>query len=152
MKLEEELKTLVPNVHQSLRNAFVRCNEELTRQVPDPSFSGTTCCTLLLNGSKIYSANAGDSRAIVVGKNGRVKQLSRDHKPCDKDEGARIVERGGRIEAFKDNITGEDMGPKRVWLLKEDVPGLAMSRSIGDFVAQSVGVIPDPGISKHDYR
>lgn len=37
------------------------------------------------------------------------------------------------------------MGPKRVWLLKEEVPGLAMSRSIGDYVAQSVGVIPDPG-------
>jgi hypothetical protein len=37
------------------------------------------------------------------------------------------------------------MGPKRVWLLKEDVPGLAMSRSIGDFVAQSVGVIAEPG-------
>ncbi len=27
----------------------------------------------------------------------------------------------------------------------ENVPGLAMSRSIGDSVAQSVGVIPDPG-------
>lgn len=37
------------------------------------------------------------------------------------------------------------MGPHRVWLLNEDVPGLAMSRSLGDYVAQSVGVIPDPG-------
>jgi hypothetical protein len=55
------------------------------------------------------------------------------------------VERGGRIEAFKDQLTGEDMGPKRVWLLKEDVPGLAMSRSIGDYVAQTVGVISEPG-------
>lgn len=74
-----------------------------------------------------------------------MRQLSRDHKPCDPAEGARIFERGGRIEAFKDNLTGEDMGPKRVWLPKEDVPGLAMSRSIGDYVAQSVGVIPNPG-------
>ena len=80
-----------------------------------------------------------------MGKNGRVRQLSRDHKPCDPVEGARILERGGRIEAFKDSLTGEDMGPKRVWLSKEDVPGLAMSRSIGDYVAQSVGVIPNPG-------
>ena len=82
---------------------------------------------------------------MIVGKNGRVRQLSRDHKPCDPAEGARILERGGRIEAFKDNLTGEDLGPKRVWLPKEDVPGLAMSRSIGDYVAQSVGVIPNPG-------
>lgn len=100
---------------------------------------------MLLNGIKIYCANAGDSRCIVVGKGGRVKQLSRDHKPCDKDEGQRILERGGRIEAFKDQLTGDDMGPKRVWLAKEDVPGLAMSRSIGDYVAQTVGVIAEPG-------
>ena len=143
--MEEELKNLTPNVAQALRNAFIRCNEELPRVVPDPSFSGTTCCTLLLNGTRIYCANAGDSRGIVVSKGGRARQLSRDHKPCDKDEGARIVERGGRIEAFKDSVTGEDMGPKRVWLLKEEVPGLAMSRSIGDYVAQTVGVISDPG-------
>jgi len=36
------------------------------------------------------------------------------------------------------------MGPSRVWLKNEDVPGLAMSRSLGDYVAHSVGVIPDP--------
>jgi serine/threonine protein phosphatase PrpC len=71
---------------------------------------------LLLNGTKIYSANSGDSRAIVVGKNGRVKQLSRDHKPCDPDEAERIKAKGGRIEAFRDMMTGEEMGPQRVWL------------------------------------
>lgn len=73
--------------------------------------------------------------------------MSRDHKPNDADESVRILAKGGRIEAFKDYMTGEEMGPSRVWLLNEDVPGLAMSRSIGDFVAQSVGVIPDPGNS-----
>ena len=145
--MEEELKQQVPNIHQSLKTSFLKCNQDLTKNVPDPQFSGTTCSTMLLNGTKIYCANSGDSRCIVVGKNGKVKQLSRDHKPSDADEGKRILERGGRIEAFKDFMTGEEMGPKRVWLLNEDVPGLAMSRSIGDFVAQSVGVIPDPGNS-----
>ena len=42
------------------------------------------------------------------------------------------------------------MGPQRVWLMNEDVPGLAMSRSIGDHVAQSVGVIPDPEILEYE--
>lgn len=32
----------------------------------------------------------------------------------------------------------------RVWLKEEELPGLAMTRSMGDGVAQSVGVIPDP--------
>jgi serine/threonine protein phosphatase PrpC len=33
-----------------------------------------------------------------------------------------------------------------VWLKKENYPGLAMSRSIGDLCATSVGVTPTPGI------
>ena len=35
-------------------------------------------------------------------------------------------------------------GPKRVWLKNKQVPGLAMTRSIGDLVAASVGVTSDP--------
>lgn len=30
-------------------------------------------------------------------------------------------------------------GPSRVWLHDQDIPGLAMSRSLGDTVAHSVG-------------
>lgn len=37
------------------------------------------------------------------------------------------------------------MGPERVWLKNYDVPGLAMSRSFGDQLAASVGVIAIPG-------
>jgi serine/threonine protein phosphatase PrpC len=64
---------LVPNIGLALKNSFISCNEELPKHVQDPSFSGTTCCTLLLNGARMYCANAGDSRCVVVGKNGRVK-------------------------------------------------------------------------------
>jgi serine/threonine protein phosphatase PrpC len=38
-------------------------------------------------------------------------------------------------------------GPKRVWLKNKQVPGLAMTRSIGDMAATSVGVIARPEIS-----
>ena len=70
--------------------------------------------------------------------------LSRDHKPSDKDECQRIVARKGRVEPFKDE-NGEFIGPARVWLKEDDIPGLAMSRSFGDQVAASVGCIPEPG-------
>lgn len=44
------------------------------------------------------------------------------------------------------------MGPQRVWLMHEDVPGLAMSRSLGDYVAQSVGVTPEPEILEYEIQ
>ena len=37
--------------------------------------------------------------------------MSRDHKPNDEDESKRILNKGGRIEAFRDMATGEEMGP-----------------------------------------
>ena len=37
-------------------------------------------------------------------------------------------------------------GPLRVWLKNKPVPGLAMTRSIGDMTATSVGVIAEPEI------
>ena len=39
------------------------------------------------------------------------------------------------------------LGPSRVWLKNEDIPGLAMSRSLGDNIAHRVGVICDPGMN-----
>ena len=44
---------------------------------------------------------------------------------------------------------GVNYGPHRVWLKNENYPGLAMSRSIGDFVATSVGVTAEPGINSN---
>ena len=46
---------------------------------------------------------------------------------------------GGRVEPFKGS-DGKYIGPLRVWMKNENIPGLAMTRSIGDFVAQSIGV------------
>lgn len=74
-----------------------------------------------------------------------VTALNRDHKPELKDEAERIHKRGGRIDSFRDYYNnGEPIGPQRVWLAHEEIPGLAMSRSFGDKVAHSVGVSADP--------
>lgn len=50
-----------------------------------------------------------------------------------------ILRAGGRIDSYRDNA-GNKVGPERVWLKTEDIPGLAMSRSFGDQVASRVGV------------
>ena len=52
---------------------------------------------------------------------------------------------GGRVEAYKDEY-GEEIGPLRVWVKNDSVPGLAMTRSFGDLVGASVGVSPVPEI------
>ena len=57
--------------------------------------------------------------------------VSTDHKPTLPLEKERIIKCNGRIEPFKDSL-GRFKGPSRVWMRHEDIPGLAMSRSMGD--------------------
>lgn len=75
--------------------------------------------------------------------------LSRDHKPDDKDEAAVISQNNGRIDSYRDQ-NGAPIGPKRVWLKNEDIPGLAMTRSFGDATAARVGVNAIPEIKEFD--
>lgn len=70
----------------------------------------------------------------------KITSLSEDHKPDLPKERERITkEYNGRVLAYQDE-EGNPVGPARVWLSNRNVPGLAMSRSIGDIVAHSVGV------------
>ena len=119
----------------------------------DSYFSGSTCVSIVYTPSKLICANLGDSRCIIGkydGKNWFSKNISNDHKPNIPLEEERIIKSGGRVESYKDE-EGNYLGPKRVWLKDEDVPGLAMSRSFGDRVAHSVGVISEPDISEYSF-
>ena len=80
----------------------------------------------------------------MITNDNKIIQLSRDHKPEVKDEYERIMASNGRVERAPANAS---IGPFRVWLKNENLPGLAMSRSIGDFVAEKVGVICEPEIT-----
>jgi len=62
----------------------------------------------------------------------------------------RIISNGGRVEPL--NLEGEYVGPHRVWLRDEDTPGLCMSRSLGDEIAHSVGVLSEPDIELRNLR
>ena len=54
----------------------------------------------------------------------------------------------GRIESYYD-VNGYPAGPMRVWLKTDDIPGLAMSRSLGDRLAHTVGVSSEPEVTEH---
>ena len=131
---------------------FVQTNINLVNDDKvDSTFSGATCSSLLFCPEKIISANVGDSRCVLGkfdGKSWKAKNLTRDHKLNEEDEKKRIIEKGGRIEAYKDE-EGDFVGPERVWLKGENLPGLAMSRSFGDDIAHSVGVVSQPEILEY---
>lgn len=68
--------------------------------------------------------------------------LSTDHKPDFPIEHRRIMTAGGRV--FSIRYDDGSIGPARVWLSNMNLPGLAMSRSLGDFVVHTAGVISTP--------
>ena len=128
---------------------FVQTNLNLINNSQiDCTYSGSTCSSLIFSPEKIISINVGDSRCVLGQfKDNKwiAKNITRDHKPTEEEEKKRIIEKGGRIEAYKDE-NGEYIGPERVWLKGEDLPGLAMSRSFGDDVAHMIGVTSKPEI------
>lgn len=70
--------------------------EHIGQPIFDVRFSGSTCIGVLTFGNKLYIANVGDSRAILVSEKTSAyghhhesfnsRSLSRDHKPSDADE------------------------------------------------------------------
>ena len=50
---------------------------------------------------------------------------------------------GGTVDQMLD-INGIRCGPQRVWAKNKNFPGLAMSRSLGDFQGKRCGIIPVP--------
>lgn len=144
-------------------NAFLATNEELHNSEIDDSMSGTTAITALVIGDKLYVANVGDSRAVLAVKEGdqiAAQDLSSDQTPFRNDEcervklcGARVLSvdqveglKDPRIQSWGDEETdGSD--PPRLWVQNGMYPGTAFTRSVGDNMAEKIGVIADPEVS-----
>jgi len=78
------------------------------------------------------------------------EDLIRDHKPTEKDEAQRILENKGRIQPFLED--GEFIGTEHICVKEDDVPGLEMTRSFGDRVAATIGVISEPEIKEYLFK
>ncbi|KAI8474496.1 MAG: phosphatase 2C-like domain-containing protein [Monoraphidium minutum] len=134
-----------------LTASFVEANRSL-RRLPavDCDLSGSTgIAAVVTGGGKLVVANLGDSRCVagrIEPRGGKVVAvpLSSDHTPMDQAEADRILASGGRIASYM--YGDEPLGPPRVWLRDLNVPGLCMTRSFGDAVAASVGVIDSPEV------
>ena len=139
--------------YEVLINIFLKADGALSKQNFDVSFSGTTCVLVIQIGKKIICANVGDSRAILVYNNNNINNeqktsiynLSHDFKPDLPEEKKRIYKMGGIVEQMLD-MNGMRAGPPRVWGVGKSYPGLAMSRSLGDFKGKRYGIISLPEI------
>ena len=125
-------------------NLFFKNNKKMnaSNQNEDSIYlSGTTCVMVAQIGDRFICANIGDSRAIMIKTGNEIVPLSIDQKPDDPEESKRIVQNGGEISQYEED--GEKSGPYRIWKKGEVYPGIAMSRSVGDFIATSLGVVPE---------
>ena len=154
---KEIYNQLKANGYQIIANIYTDADNLIFKEKFSCQRSGTTCVIVIQLEENIICANAGDSRAIMIYDeypsdinliNSKIFPLSYDCKPENPNEKERIYECGGTVEKILDD-NGKPGGPFRVWIKGQDYPGLAMSRSIGDVEAKTVGVIPNPQIMEY---
>lgn len=134
------------SVEDALTSGFLEVDKGLSNSRIDCEFSGSTCVVAYIKGRTLTTAWVGDSRGVIgydAGKGIQALDLTNDHKPTIPEEKTRILNSNGRVEKLVDEV-GQPMGPHRVWLQYAWIPGLAMSRALGDVLAHQVGVSSEP--------
>eukprot|EP01035_Chromulina_nebulosa_P018186 gene18186-23844_t len=148
-----------------LSESYTKVNKALKKSAIDDSLSGTTGISIVVKGDTLCVANVGDSRAIIASEvEGILKYapLSSDQTPYRKDERERLKLKGAKIMTLEQIEGNEPMhenwgaesgdsidesgDPPRVWDQTLEKPGCAFTRSIGDSVAEAIGVYAVPEI------
>lgn len=90
------------NPKEAIRTGFMKAERRFIEANYNPNTdevtdkSGSCAIVILIIGDVCFSANVGDSRALLSGTGGtKIYPLSRDHKPSDESERKRIVDAGG---------------------------------------------------------
>ena len=154
---QKNLDLLKDDLSPTIKECFIQENQNLlnNHQI-DSDLSGTTCISVIYTPKKLIIANIGDSRC-VLGKYDKKENkfisenLSRDHKPTIPEEAERILKVGGRIRPMLDE-DGEFIGPLRVYMKEKEMPGLAMTRSFGDYFGSTAGTISEPEVTEHVFK
>ena len=169
----KKLNVFTDDLSPIIKQAFISENKSLLRNKQiDSDLSGSTCISVIYTPKKLIIANVGDSRCFlgkciekenleetddnILEENKKkvrwiAENLSRDHKPTVTEEAERILKIGGRIRPMKDE-DGEFIGPLRVYMKDRDMPGLAMTRSFGDYFGSTAGVIPEPEVTEYFFK
>jgi serine/threonine protein phosphatase PrpC len=109
-----------------LGEVIAEVDQVLSAKFPD---QGSTAGIAIVIKDVIYTANVGDTRIVLAGPDGSIRQLSVDHRATDPVEKELIVKRGGRV------LLGRANGI------------LALSRSLGDGALKDV-ITAEPFMAK----
>ena len=146
-----ESMTLQATMHaNALQSAFEKIDADVQR-ISHWSFQGSTAVAVKLykapssQDTVLISANVGDSRA-VLSRAGVAINLTRDHKPNDPIERARVENLGGRVDWFGPvDAEGKPLTKRLKNGCYRINRNLALSRAIGDrselpFVSSKVDI------------
>jgi len=128
----------IDDYENALESALEKVDSEILK-ISHWSFQGSTCCCVWFHEKRddnesstrrtIVAANIGDSRAVLCRKN-KAWDLSRDHKPNDPTEKARIEGLGGSvIWCGETDEFGKPIKDRGIFRVNGN---LALSRAIGD--------------------
>jgi len=123
------------DVQVALRSAFLEINDAFK---DTGSIQGSTATAVILNESKLFCANVGDSPAFLIRRNGSVINLIQEHKILG-DELTRVAK---QAPVFKNTVGMMYMGTQ------DGTRWLNMSRAFGDFVYPAI--ICEPFVSTAD--
>mmetsp|Transcript_57714 Transcript_57714/g.137332 ORF Transcript_57714/g.137332 Transcript_57714/m.137332 type:complete len:389 (+) Transcript_57714:133-1299(+) len=135
---------------KALTDAFHTCQQELmTEKNRDFSTSGTTCTMahLDLQTDELTIAHVGDSRAVLARRPSpsspyATEDLSEDHKPNLEREKARIESADPPGRVIFDGYYNH-----RVFAQGSALPGLNMSRALGDIIGNTeAGISATPDV------
>jgi serine/threonine protein phosphatase PrpC len=127
--------------------AFKKVQEDFNAQSRlSASLSGTTATIVLQTQTSLVIAHVGDSKAVVFAETNdnkfEVVLATSDHKPNRPDETKRINKLGGEV------LSECKGAPYRFFQRGTTMPGLAISRCLGNTRYQSYGLSNDPEISE----
>ena len=113
-----ERKPKAPSGLLSLQEKLTNCVKSAAEEN-----SGTTACVAVILENVLYVANVGDSRAVLVDRNGKAQRLSVDQKVCNAID--KLESRGNKLKFAENDV---------VYVCNVDNSRfMNIARSLGDF-------------------
>ena len=135
----ELLMPFEPKTDQ-IQKALISATEKVAN-----SLASTQIDIIFSGWSTLVCSNLGNCRAVIGrgGEKWQSIQLNVEHTLQNKKERERMISNNARI-AVDSEDNGEGEGVEKIYMGNQDVPGLEITRSIGDKIGKFIGMISVP--------